>query len=294
MEEANRILRDIEESPLSLRPDIITYNTMMKVQMTGGYANVVKVFETFNQLQSVTQRNKKSADIISFTTLLRACSLLERVDVAEEIYTFVIHAFDNQEFKSLEQALQEKSQVQVDSQIPIQFFNTMLDVYAEVASPYAETFFRQMLTQKLPVDGVTFNTYAKSCIFRDERIKLTDIPELMRVEGVLQRELSQPVRDEINAAYNKYTAPLKYKKENQNARFMKPRGFDAPGVEREDFFGDLRQTRPWGRYVDLKDTKFLKLLEYSQLHKFTVDYDFIAQTTPISEHPSHNIKPIRE
>jgi hypothetical protein len=297
MEEANRILRDIEESPLNLRPDIVTYNTMMKVQMSGGYANVVKVFDTFNQLQSVSQRNKKEADMISFTTLLRACSILERVDVAEEIYTFVIHAYDSERLKSLKEIKKDKVQVQVDEPdaIPIQFFNTMLDVYAEAASPYAEVFFRQMLEKKMPIDGVTFNTYAKACIFRDERIKLVEIPELMRVEGVLQRELSQPVREEITAAYNKHIAPLKYKKENQTGRFLKTRGYDVPvrgGGEREDFFEELRNVRPWGRYVDLKDTKFLNLLDYTHLHKFTVNYDLLANTTKISDHPAHNNRPV--
>lgn len=297
MEEANRVLRDIEESPLNLRPDIVTYNTMMKVQMSGGYNNVVKVFDTFNQLQAVTMRNQKQADIISYTTLLRACSLLERVDIAEEIYSFIIHSKDdsllNASLRTEEQALQDQSQVQLSStsNLPIQFFNTMLDVYAEVASPYAETFFRQLLSVKMPVDAVTFNTYAKSCIFRDERIKLVEIPELMRVEGVLQRGLSQPVRDEIQYAYNKHTAPLKYKHENQRERFIKPKTPLDASEHNEDFFKDLREVRPWGRYVDLKDTKFLKLLEYTQLHKFTVDYDLIAQTTKIEDHPTHNMRP---
>lgn len=300
MEEANRVLRDIEESPLGLRPDLVTYNTMMKVQMSGGYANVVKVFDTFNQLQSVSQRNQKDADMITYTTLLRACSILERVDVAEELYSFIIHARDQSLKQSVnrteQEAHQHQSQAQVDySDVPIQFFNTMLDVYAEAASPYAETFFRQLLQAKVPVDAITFNTYAKSCIFRDERVKLVDIPELMRVEGVLQRGLSQPVRDEINYAYNKYTAPLKYKRENQMERFMKPTSASVvmdPSKPREDFFQDLRQVRPWGRYIDLKDTKFLKMLEYAQLHKFSLDYDLIAQTTKIQEHPSHNMKPV--
>jgi hypothetical protein len=172
---------------------------------------------------------------------MRACTLMENYELAEEIYSVVI----------------SKYKVLTNTPIGIQFYNLMLENYAEARVDLYEVFFKQMIQKKLPVNGATFSAYAKGIIFRDEREKLINMVELMRVEGVLQSELSKPMRSEIFSAFhNKSTF---YKTKNRGMlEFMKD-GKEDPFLEFRDLKGSNSQ--PWGRHVDTKSLSLMSLMK---------------------------------
>eukprot|EP01080_Neovahlkampfia_damariscottae_P012065 gene12065-5559_t len=262
LEEAKQIFQDLKNKNMPL--DINTFNSFIKVQMTCGKQEVLNSFSTFNDAVS-----KLDANIGSYGLLLRACSLVQNIDVAEEIYTYT----------NL-----KKKRDGVDSEhIGISFYNTMLDCYAEAASPVAFSFFHEMLKNGLPVDGGTFNAYAKACIFQDERIRLVEMVELMRVHGVLQLELSKPVRQEIYAAQKRYSKYNDARKPVNIANEMEKKGIDVF----EDFrgigtFGEI----PWGRRVDLHSPEVMQYLQ-PYLQKYTVDIEKFSDIDISSKLPPH-------
>ena len=260
----------------------------MKVQLSSD--DVLNVFDTFNTLQTsgVTQSPLYNEQLLTtFGTLLRACSMIEQKELAEEIYFFALREI----IKDRLVVSHEKPWSATDSVSYLTFCNTMLDVYAEARDPFAFNFFEQMVAnsssahfskQKLDektrykrspkllgsLNGVTFNSYAKACIFMDHRIKLVEMAERMRVEGVLQAELSKPVRLEIKEAIETYTKQF-HKQHRSELLSEGPHDMIAT-----DHFADLRDflvidpeeedNAAWGREIDTRDFKFMKFLKPTQ------------------------------
>ncbi|KAG2374118.1 hypothetical protein C9374_011197 [Naegleria lovaniensis] len=283
LEEAKRVFSDIYKYHNS--PDAISYNALMKVQLSTD--DVLHVFDTFNELQAsgIGQSPMYKEQLLtSMGTLLRACSMLEQVQLAEEIYFFALQDI----IKERLGYSHEKPWTASESVSYLTFCNTMLDVYAESRDPFAFKFFEQMVAnsssahfsnQKIDqktrfkrspkllgsLNGITFNTYAKACIFMDHRMKLVEMAERMRVEGVLQSELSKPVRLEIKHALETYTQPLH---KVHRAELLSEGPHDMIAT---DHFADLRDfliidvddenAAAWGRDVDTKDFKFMKFLK---------------------------------
>ncbi|KAL9652740.1 hypothetical protein ABK040_010774 [Willaertia magna] len=284
--EAKRVFQDISQYHPS--PDIISYNALMKVQLSAD--EVLNVFDTFNELQTntgVTQTKLYNDELlVTFGTLLRACSMLEQVGLAEEIYFFALQEIIKDRLANSH----EKPWRSSESVSYLTFFNTMLDVYSESRDPFAFKFFEQMIANSSgahyankqfssegkqrykrnprllgSLNGVTFNNYAKACIFMDQRVRLVEMVERMRVEGVLQSELSKPVRDEIKHALETYTEQF-YKKHRSE---LLPEGLHDRIAT--DYFADLRDfmiidtddeaNLAWGREVDTRDFKFMKYLK---------------------------------
>ncbi|KAL0489894.1 pentatricopeptide repeat-containing protein, partial [Acrasis kona] len=174
MDEALQVWSDMRTN--GIEPTTLAYNTLMKVQLTCGKAHVKNVFQTYNQLVS-----SHDPDMASFSVLLKACTILETVPIAEEIYR-----------AGLQWSSQNKNRTGLNTFVGIQFHNALLDVYSESRHPKAFSFYEHMIAHGYPVDGITFNTFAKACIFMDQRIKLPMMSEVMRVEGVMSTDLSQP------------------------------------------------------------------------------------------------------
>ena len=270
----------------------------MKVQLSTD--DVLNVFDTFNQLQSsgVTQSPLYREQLLTtFGTLLRACSMLEQTQLAEEIYFFALQEL----IKDRLATSHEKPWKLSDSVSYLTLCNTMLDVYAEARDPFAFNFFDQMVAnssaahysnqnieksryKRSPkllgsLNGITFNTYAKACLFLDQRIRLVEMAERMRVEGVLQSELSQPVRLEIKHALETYTEQF----HKQHRSELLPEG--PHDLIASDLFYDLRDfliidpdeedNAAWGREVDTRDFKFMKFLKPTQdLYKIDLGDSF--------------------
>ena len=244
----------------------------MKVQLSCGPAEVFKVFNTFNQIQA----NDMKPSIVTYATILRACSLLERDDVAEELYVYLLTQLCKTRVKS-----DDDSSYLTSQDISIHLFNTMLDCYAEARNRFASFYFHQMLEKKLPVNGMSFNAYAKACIFMDERERLAEVPELMRVHGVLNNELSEPVRQEINRAYEQYS--VKHYKKTADYAFYKQHTDQSIRAHYMDPFEAIRSYPVWGRRIDYGDYKFMKLLK-PYLDKYALDVDkLLAMKQPSSQ-----------
>lgn len=179
-------------------PDIVTYNSLMKVFLSTGPSTLTSVFQVYNESVEKVEPN-----ISTYVNLLRACALSENVKLAEEIYGWTIYKFKTKQ----------------NDFVGIQLYNAMMDVYAEARNDRIYPFFEQMLQKEIPVDGMTFNILAKAAIFMDQRHKLAFLPELMRVEGVLQKELSKPVRQEIFSAMKKHSHY--FKRDDMSVKSMK-------------------------------------------------------------------------
>jgi hypothetical protein len=251
---------DIRER--GLQPDTITYNAFMKVQISAGKDEIIRAFETFNQLITAVE-----PDMATYVTLLRACTILESVELAEEIYLTALNWAKENEGR------QATHRSTANNHVGIGLYNTMLDAYSESRSPMAFSFFDQLISKKLPVDGVTFNTYAKACIFMDQRIRLVQLPELMRVEGIMQKELSAPVRLEIKRAFEIHALPDALKQKNIDSQYYLESKKGINDTQHGDFFEDLMNVQPWGRRIDERDYIFMKLLDDTTLKKFRIDID---------------------
>ena len=149
----------------------------------------------------------------------------------------------------------------------------MLDCYAEASSPLAFNFFDEMLKKNLPVDGGTFSAYAKACIFQDERIRLLEMVELMRAEGVLQMELSKPIRQEVYEAQKKYSKSNLKRTPVTISNEMRKKGIDY--FEEFRGVGTIGEI-PWGRRVDLHSPEVMDLLQ-PYLQKYTVKLENLAK-----------------
>jgi hypothetical protein len=236
----------------------------MKVQMSCGKEEIFNSFNTFNQAVSKAEPN-----IGSYGLLMRAASLIQKLDLAEEIYAYTLSKFKNSQ------------------DIGISLHNTMLDNYAEAESPLAYTFFKQMLKNELPVNGGTFNAYAKACIFLDERHKLIDMVELMRVEGVLQMELSKPVRDEIHEAFKKYSKNSESRKPTNIALDLHEKGIDH--FESLRVVGNIGEM-PWGRRVDIHSPELMKYLT-PHLQKYTIDMNKLMEPKDLQSYQHKVVLP---
>lgn len=186
--EAQRIFDDIR-SRSKLEPDVISFNCLMKVQLSGGAFFAEKTFVTLNQMLDAGIK----PNIATYSLLLRACAILNKPDEAKSLYRSALSNFP-------------------PTEISIQFHNTMLDVFAELGSIDAIVFFEHILKKSFlnpGPDGMTFNIIAKAFVMRGERHKLMQLAEQMRVHGVLQRELSSHVRREIFDSYKVYSTSEK-------------------------------------------------------------------------------------
>lgn len=260
MEEAQNVFEDLKSSPLKLLPDIVTYNSFLKVQLSAGDLNAVQVFKTYNKMQ---EEGIVAPNLATFTLLLRACALFELEQVGEEIFSYATQIH-------LPQAKEKPT---------MQFYNAMLDVYAESRSEQVHRFFEYLIKNNFPVNAQTFNIYAKACIFKDERHRLPELAELMRVEGIVQRDLGKPIRQEIAEAYEKHTTPYNPAKE----AFKEYK----QGGKRLDFFANIRYAPPaWGRRVDQWDYLFFnKLMPY--IKKYTIDTEKLLKLIPHVEMKQH-------
>lgn len=230
-----------------VKPDIHTYNELMKIYLSSGPLKLDEVFILYNQLTKIMDPN-----ITTYMNLLRACALTENVALAEEIYGWTIHKFKIKENKY----------------IPTQVYNAMMDVYAEARNDRIYPFFEQMMTKKIPTDGMTFNALAKAAIFLDQKHKLVYLPELMRVEGVLQKELSKPVRAEIYEAMKNHSH---YYKDNDT----KPKAYYKDKERRDTILFEFRTsthilTNKWGRDEDIHNYSFWRDAK-PYLEKYTID-----------------------
>ena len=196
-----------------------TYEALQRVQITCGTDEVLRSFESLNAALALPNQQPRYQNILHG---LRACAILERIDVAEELYTFFM------EHESSANA-------------PIHLHNAMLDVYAEARSPFAFDFFERICRNYHP-NADTFTSMTKACIFLDERKRLVRVREQMRLHGILDRELAPSILQEIVEASERYTqrATHNYK---------------------DDIMSDLRAEQSWGRLVDSRDIEFKKLLE---------------------------------
>ncbi len=250
---AESVFQDMLQSPLQLKPTVASFNALMKVQLSCGIKGTQAMFSTFNRMQEESIIYPYLIpNMNTFVILLRGCAIMEQVPLAEEIYSY---------------AMAEAKKRSPDASQPdvgIQLHNAMLDVYSEARDTKAFAFFETILLRKFPVNGITFNTYAKACIFRDERIRLVRMTELMRVEGVLQKELSAPIRKEIIESYRTHTEDnYAYSKEYRRLK-------ENDDLIRDRLFTPIFEIASWGRLVDLKDLEFLEAIK-PYLDKYTID-----------------------
>lgn len=220
-------------------------------------------FATYNRLVK-----KANPNIGTFGLLLRACSIIENDEVAEELYGFAMRAFQG-----------AKATSSGSTNIGMQFHNAMLDCYAETRNPLAFSFFDYLRRSKKKLDGMTFNSLAKAIIFRDERHQLIEMTEIMKVEGVLQIELSRPVRQEIYEAHQKHLNIVReredrYSTGRDRADFMKPTLMNR-------LTGDLDEDngKAWGSFYDLTQFEFLKFMRGEMIEN-SLDLNDILKTTP--------------
>jgi hypothetical protein len=263
VDEAKQIFSDLENSgsPLNMN----SFNSLMKVQMSCGKDEIFHSFTTFNEGVSKTEPN-----VGSYGLLMRAASLIQKLELSEEVYAVALSKFKNSQ------------------DIGISLHNSMLDNYAEAQSPLAYSFFNQMLKNEFPVNGGTFNAYAKACIFMDERHKLVDMVELMRVEGVLQMELSKPVRDEIHAAFQKYSKYSEARKPTNIAKDQHEKGIDH--FESLRIVGNVGEM-PWGRRVDIHSPELMKYLT-PHLQKYTIDMNKLMEPKDLASYQHKLVLPV--
>lgn len=275
MDEAMAVFKDISASPLGLQPDTVSYNSLMKVQLSAGPRNVLNVFRTFNDMQhkSLTQQTLQPS-VATFISLLRACALLERPDLAEEIYEYAL----TKELKESGAASAAESassplmysEITTPKHVGIHFYNTMLDVYAESRHKSMFPFFEQMVFKNLPLNGQTFNIFSKGCIFMDDRMRLVELGEMMRVEGVMQRELAEPIRKEITDAYRDHT--IENYPYSKSYRFL----LDNERRLKDELLDPIIETPGWGRMIDVRDIRFLEILK-PYLDKYIINADEISR-----------------
>jgi hypothetical protein len=266
LDEALQILEDMKKS--GHVPDVVTFNSLMKVQLSAGRKQVEQSFNTFNEMSETVNPN-----LSSFGLLLRACSMIENVSLGEEIYSFAIYKFLH-------------SNPAPENQLTINFYNCMLDVYAEGRNDRILPFFEQMVQKKISVNGLSFNSLAKALIFMDQRHKLVYLPEMMRVEGVLQKELGRPIRSEIFEAMK------------QHSHYYKADDLKTPSMNREieerfKVFSQFTNSshvlmNAWGRDEDIHHYTVYKRTK-PLMEKYKVDFskvltpDFSKFKTRVSQ-----------
>jgi len=247
-ERVDEAVNIFKEMKANVTPDISTYNSLMKVQLSGGLGNSEKVFDTYNELVKIMDPN-----VSTYIFLLRACALIDNASLAEEIYGYAIYRFK----------IKEKNDF-----VGIQLYNAMLDVYAEARNDRIYPFFEQMIQKELPIDGMSFNTFAKAMIFLDQRYKLVFLPEMMRIEGVLQKELSKPVRQEIFEAMGKHS--FEYKARDNSPKVVKEEIVSRAGLWAEFRNPSHILMNKWGREEDIHDFHIYKDIK-PVLGKYLVD-----------------------
>ena len=223
MEEAQRVFDDIATYG-KMQPDVISYNCIMKVQLSAGPLYAERTFVTLNHMLDAGIK----PNIATYATLLRACSMLNKPEEAKSLYRAVISSHDPKE-------------------ITIHLHNTMLDVFAELGSIDSIVLFEHLLKRSFmnpTPDGMTFNIMVKALVLREERHKLMELAEHMRVNGVLQRELSAQARREIFDSYRVYSTATKTSLTYSHSipSITDPNYIDEFEDIREMFLGDIQTT----------------------------------------------------
>eukprot|EP00818_Percolomonas_sp_WS_P003990 CAMPEP_0117438792 /NCGR_PEP_ID=MMETSP0759-20121206/2237_1 /TAXON_ID=63605 /ORGANISM="Percolomonas cosmopolitus, Strain WS" /LENGTH=237 /DNA_ID=CAMNT_0005230497 /DNA_START=290 /DNA_END=1000 /DNA_ORIENTATION=+ len=211
-------------------------HALQKVQLTISEEETENSFQTYDRMCNFNS-TQGGVDLLALSAhvhQMRACALLERDDLAEDIYNF--------------------TQRKGVASSGMMLHNTMLDVYAEARNPKAFELFNVFLDSNMKLDSQTFINYIKACLFMDERSKLVELSEYMRVHGILYSELPELHRKEVVHALGLYREKAK-QEQSRNAELAQLPDKLRPihDAEVSDPFTEIRRVRPWGRVNDRYD-----------------------------------------
>lgn len=249
---ASQIFESIEN------PNLLSMHALQKVQISISQEETEKSFETYDRMCNFNS-TLGIIDLLPVSVHLhqmRAAALLERDDLAEEIYHYT----------------QRKN----SNATGMHLHNTMLDAYAESRNPKAFDLFNVFVDSNMKLDSQTFINYIKACLFMDERDKLVELNELMKMHGIIYTELPELHRKEILHALTLQREISQHEEHKKHEYEVLPEKLrPITDAEDNDPFGEIRRLKPWGRVND----KFDRQNFYVRIRKIISRYNLDTNLT---------------
>eukprot|EP00761_Pharyngomonas_kirbyi_P013355 gb/GECH01013383.1/.p1 GENE.gb/GECH01013383.1/~~gb/GECH01013383.1/.p1 ORF type:complete len:389 (+),score=104.51 gb/GECH01013383.1/:1-1167(+) len=187
-EEAQIVLQDMERA--GVERNVVTMNSLMKVYLTCGETGIQNMFDTLATMPNDHIR----PNMASLATMMRGLSILGAAEDALLVYNGALSIRDQ---SSILPSVDDNN---------IFIHNLVLDTLAEAKDDRIDSIYESVVDRGI-ADGGTFTAYIKSLILRDLKQHLPQVAEVMRVNGVLQKELTKTAQHELHQAYRQSMFP---------------------------------------------------------------------------------------